>query len=693
MKKVLFFLVSLLLVATSSAQSQSKHYLWPIEGAEAGENIISAPHSYLGNEFNYGDLFIGAPEGTTVRSPVDGKISQINVGYMRSLTSVVSCSPCLEKNFDESMKNSTKFDIQGGQKYFHGCLGISTKDGKIIFICGLRGNEMFKIGQAVKRGEPIGTVAYSYFKIEEPSIMLSIDFAGKAADPMTPFGLKSSFLPVRETIKPVLSLTKKRAIEDFMIYIDVLKETYPGLYDVVTKSELDEYVHQTIDLIESKHGDLQFSEFQKIMKGAVSKIHDSHIYLLPLIWETEQKTSPPPLKRSIEFGFINDTLVCTNTTIENKHFINRRIKSVNGMSADSIRKTIISTTSGYDAKVESYLVYHLALASYFIELELDLEIEFNDGETVHFLAVDKETTLTYSLDSFNRINKHTDGHRIRFLSSSTAYIGLSSFNITQVHEEKIADFINSISNVAPNLIIDLRNNGGGAGLGKLFSYIAGDSLVLNSYSRVNRINGYESFKYSLNRTLDDDVGFSNYVPEEGKEGFFHRSEKGTTTIADSMINYKGNVYVLVNELSASAATLFTAMLVRNDRCTVVGRETRTAFHFMNAVKFADICLPNSIIRINIPLVQHVFDTVVDGRTPYGRGVLPDYHVPLTIDELSFKNGDAILKYTLKLIEDREVSHDETEASNIYLWMTLILLALLPVFGYLLYKYKYKPMSR
>ena len=109
--------------------------------------------------------------------------------------------------------------------------------------------------------------------------------------------------------------------------------------------------------------------------------------------------------------------------------------------------------------------------------------------------------------------------------------------------------------------------------------------------------------------------------------------------------------MLTNENSCSAATLFPALLVRNHRGVIVGRETRTAYHYMNALKFADIRLPNTTLTITIPLVYCRFDSVVNDRVPYGRGVLPDYPVPLTIDELSGKNGDAILNHTLQLIEE------------------------------------------
>jgi hypothetical protein len=62
-------------------------------------------------------------------------------------------------------------------------------------------------------------------------------------------------------------------------------------------------------------------------------------------------------------------------------------------------------------------------------------------------------------------------------------------------------------------------------------------------------------------------------------------------------------------------------------------------------------LPISDIAIQIPIIKIVFDTVVNERFPYGRGVLPDYPVNFTPEELSFAHGDSILNYTLQLIRE------------------------------------------
>jgi hypothetical protein len=45
---------------------------------------------------------------------------------------------------------------------------------------------------------------------------------------MTPFGLKTTFIKPTE-IKPIESLTQEQALEDFLLFIEILKDCYPGL--------------------------------------------------------------------------------------------------------------------------------------------------------------------------------------------------------------------------------------------------------------------------------------------------------------------------------------------------------------------------------------------------------------------------------------------------------------------------------
>ena len=133
---------------------------------------------------------------------------------------------------------------------------------------------------------------------------------------------------------------------------------------------------------------------------------------------------------------------------------------------------------------------------------------------------------------------------------------------------------------------------------------------------------------------------------EGKEGFYAPSENSRVLYPDSTLNYRGRLYILTDETSCSAASLFPSVLVRNRRAVTVGRETMTGYHYMTAMKYNEVRLPNSMIVLHIPLVLEVFDTAVTPRTPKGRGLMPDYPVPATYEEyLNLSSMDSTCRRT------------------------------------------------
>ena len=236
------------------------------------------------------------------------------------------------------------------------------------------------------------------------------------------------------------------------------------------------------------------------------------------------------------------------------------------------------------------------------------------------------------------------------------------------------------------MIIDLRDNSGGhveIERKMLTWFLNEPSRETESYSYVNKAGGFKYLKYSMNYdTSGTAIIFPDAVKDENGDGYFVTGETtGDRIMPDSLLNYKGKLYVLTDETSISAASAFPATLVRNHRAVTVGRETASGYHFMTALKFAQIRLPNSYIMINIPLVKEVFDTAVTPRTPAGRGLMPDYPVPLSYEEIYTAGNDIVLDEALRLIsegkylgEDHFAFLDEKDGTRTWPYIVICSLA-------------------
>jgi C-terminal processing protease CtpA/Prc len=297
--------------------------------------------------------------------------------------------------------------------------------------------------------------------------------------------------------------------------------------------------------------------------------------------------------------------------------------------------------------------------------------------------------LSYEVDYYKRmLQSYSRNWDFKELNYSTVLLTVNTFTLNDVEVDDIVSKIGE--NVQKeNMIIDLRLNPGGhvSAMNRLLSvFIDTTSVALNQYAMVNSNASYESFKYSLN--YDQSIApFEEFKQIEGKKGFYADSEYPVNDIIpDSLVHYPGKVYILTSDQSCSAATVFASVLVRNHRAVTVGRETGTAYHYVTAMKFADIQLPNSKIQVHIPLVKEVFDDVVNERVPYGRGLLPDYEVPVTYEEFFTAKNDIILGKALELIAEGkylrenpfEVKEDMSECAakgkSLYMYLLLGILA-------------------
>ncbi len=670
-----------LIILSFSSFAQDNTFLWPIKGKEKGENTLFQPQDYIGREFNFGNLIIHAPEGTNVLAPTDGEVISFNYVYFTSMErlSVYRHTPMDYQKDIEAFKKD--WNPNNDIRFLSVSLRVRLEDGKHLSVSGLRPTRTFRTGEKVKRGDPIGTVGYFYQGVPQPSISISISNRnGIPSDPMLPFGLKTTFKEP-EARKVKTELTAEEAEYDFTLLVNSLKEGFPGLFDFVSEEDFNDYVSQTLESFQTP---VKTADFYRRVATLLRKIRDNHLSILsadPTISGDIMRYIP-----TVSFGWLNGELILARTTVEYEKYRNLRITEINGVPGGTVKKEIISYLDGIEGNVESYRDFLLMINASFSYAQnspkalpkRDISLTFENGENVLFPG--RKTTpktLNSVLPDFNDfwlIN--SERVSLEKLSDETAYLGISTFFLNELEMEQIADFITSI--IESNyqyFIIDVRNNPGGCEevAAKIFSFIAQQPFSSSKYSQVTKKGNFDLFQHSTNYAdIDTDI-FPEYSTINGKNGYFLYNEE--ELLPNDSVNFRGNVYILTNERSMSASANLASLVHKHRRGVIVGRETGSAYHQMKALKTAFLRLPNSQIDINLPLVKIVFDTCTE-VIPFGRGVLPDYELSLSMEELSFENGDLILNYVQQLIMDGHYligneSIIDQKKSNWYIYLFLV----------------------
>ena len=667
MKNLIFWmraatLILLLLCSICQGKAQSENLLWPIKGQEAGANILLRPGDLLDHEANYCDLIIRAKEGTEVIAPADGMITNQRLSYRSGLYQSSSYGYDDANTFDAMrQKMEADTDVRAPKKFINGDIGLKLADGREIYFSGLRGNVSFKSGQSIKAGTVLGTVSYVFEKIGEPHISISVSKGGKPIDPMTPFGLQTTFKEA-ETFTPPEKLTREQANEDFGFFMESLRECVPSYHDIITPELEAEFVRKCKAKLDADS--VSFTTLYDIVGDAFTArfFHDTHA------WRQSSNPFPNPSSNfqypAIMLCTLGDRMFVRQVQPGYEEYIGKEVATVNGISAKEQAAHVRQKTESFDAKVESTAAIQM-LANWWSQYDdtftgTGAHLTFTDGTSVDAPYLKREQVKRYTPQPTGPVAYYVHKNQNRkedwsfkMLNDKVALLTLAHFNLNEVQLDNIADSLKAHAKM-PNLIIDVRDNYGGNAdpEGRLLDMFLFEKPVTFGCQMVNSNSTYRSFSHCFNWSAEMKP-FEDFVKIEGKEGFYNKDafseSQASAKPKKNEAIYKGKLYVLINEGSVSAATDFPAHLVRAGRAVSIGRETATAYHYMTALKFARLFLPNTHIEYHLPLVKAITATDVSERFPYGRGLLPDIEVPLTQEEVFFSTEDVILNKALEII--------------------------------------------
>lgn len=208
-----------------------------------------------------------------------------------------------------------------------------------------------------------------------------------------------------------------------------------------------------------------------------------------------------------------------------------------------------------------------------------------------------------------------------------------------------------------NLIIDLRNNFGGRlnEITNLYSYLTDKNFKLINKSEVNSRIPLLKTGFSNSTSFGTKLvygllspGFlvNDLLKTSKKDGQLYYKFKSAKETEPNPLNFKGNVYVLINGNSFSASSILSTQLKGSERATIVGEETGGAYNGTVAGFYKVYELPNTKVKARIGLMH------IDAKykvEPDGFGVKPDVEILPTYED-RLNDIDTELQWVLEDIE-------------------------------------------
>ncbi|MBP2619622.1 S41 family peptidase [Chryseobacterium jejuense] len=208
-----------------------------------------------------------------------------------------------------------------------------------------------------------------------------------------------------------------------------------------------------------------------------------------------------------------------------------------------------------------------------------------------------------------------------------------------------------------NLIIDLRGNTGGTGAlyEKVFTYLTQRPFRDSHYAYTwfNEVPMEEKLVITplfLSNGVKDKHGINAYLKQlypKQIQGKYYWGDDKNSSILPNERTFKGQLYLLVDQRVASAASHLASLIKSYTNAIVIGKETVGGYYEHNGHLPLVYELPNTGIQTGFSIVHVIQDAQNLPDQKKGQGIIPHYEIRPTHQEFLDQN-DVYLKKVLEL---------------------------------------------
>jgi len=470
----------------------------------------------------------------------------------------------------------------------------------------------------------------------------------------------------KNAYNPTIKYSASKLKEDFSVLDKVLKSNHPSLYWYSTKDSVDDFFSA---LYEDLQDSLTEQQFRKRVAWVVNKIHCGHTVVrssknYSKYYRTQRiRLFPVFLKVWDDSAVVVNSLSIANTTLQ-------RGTVVIGINGIPIKKIIDSicqliSTDGYSNTFKYQLISFNFPAFYNNTYGIDSNytVQYLDTTGKH-----NEKTLKNFENNIDLLNKNpiflpgaitkkqlrqlklTGNRNIEIVSSlNTAIISVNTFSKGKLIRFFQGSFKKIRKQNIDNIVLDLRLNTGGSVMActRLSQYLVDKPFnVADTVATFNRSFPYKKFiKPWLIYWLSMHISGRRY--KDGKIHFRYFEKHYFKPKKKN--HFAGNIYILTGGYTFSAATLLASNLKGQHNVTIVGEETGGGSYGNSAMLLTTIVLPNTGLRITLPLFRMVLDAK---GLKSGRGVMPDIEVKPSSSFIKM-GADAKMEKVMELLRQKK----------------------------------------
>lgn len=451
--------------------------------------------------------------------------------------------------------------------------------------------------------------------------------------------------------------------DDIDEFIKILEEVHVNPYMKISK---EEFYNEAIKLKNSINNSLTRQQFYQVFTPLVDMLNDSHtgVKFPKGIWKQYQYET-----NGLFFPMEIATTKDKRIFIKHDFSGNRIPNNTEILSINSIKsKDIINTFLKYDpSPIETSSIKRLEKKFVdFMWWVLDFRGPYTVETNTGTYTVQGQVWNEYKLNrkTYSQKQKSTT-EKISFkeIDSKTIILKISSFSGNESEFKiKVEEQFKKVQKKGyENLLIDVRNNGGGNDRNgrtvidfitdKPYSEALASTFMMKRskrYEKYQKCNVPWIFRWIVNlRTAswfnkENRKLYKALLNTPRRENVIAHLPLNEST--DNPYRFKGNVFALSNQYSYSATTVFLGAVKDYQIGAIVGTETGDCPTGFGQNLYFE--LQNSRLRCHS---STTFMIRPNGSTDMTHGVVPDYHIEQTTEDTE-KNIDTTLNFTLDLIE-------------------------------------------